>query len=231
MALTDVMLCLHMEVVSKEKLGWNTTARLCPKPKKNPREEVAQLTYFSSHFPLFFLPAVPLIHAHKWTYQKPPHSHSVFQPAWNQEIPGISSRNLFPNFTEAFNTFSAWTEFRSMTKVPSPLRGPVLLLHGRTAVCRSCCWPRPFQLFSVLVQAHTPRAASMGPFWEVPSRNLWLRVVATFLSSSLPLGQCQMQEYLHLLMVSKSNPNSSIIVFMLWGTKHFTASRAGPKCC
>lgn len=41
-----------MEVVSKEKLGWNTSIRLCPKPKKNLREEVAQLTYFSSHFPL-----------------------------------------------------------------------------------------------------------------------------------------------------------------------------------
>lgn len=53
MALTDVILCLHMEVVSKEKLGWNTSVRLCPKPKKNLREEVAQLTYFSSHFPLF----------------------------------------------------------------------------------------------------------------------------------------------------------------------------------
>lgn len=52
MALTDVILCLHMEVVSKEKLGWNTSVRLCPKPKKNLREEVAQLTYFSSHFPL-----------------------------------------------------------------------------------------------------------------------------------------------------------------------------------
>lgn len=78
-----------------------------PKTQEESERGSSSVNLFFLSFSTSFLPAVPLIHALKWTYQKPPHSHSVFQPDWNQEIPEISSENLFPNCTKAFNTFRA----------------------------------------------------------------------------------------------------------------------------
>lgn len=134
---------------------------------------------------------------------------------------------------KAFNTFRIWTEFRSMTKVPSPLHDPGLLLRWRTAACSHCCSPWPFRLFSVhRAPSPQPQSSEQGTIPKSPPPEtsgcvLWQ-------SSSAPVcywGSAKCRSIYLCLMVSKSNPNSSIIVFMLWGTKHFTASRAGPKGC
>jgi len=76
-----------------------------PKTQEESERGSSSVNLFFLSFSTSFLPAVPLIHAHKWTYQKPPHSHSVFQPAWNQEMPGIFSENLLPNSAKTFNIF------------------------------------------------------------------------------------------------------------------------------